>query len=117
MRTLPKPIEGKNLVGIFTIIQQHNYDEIRLGDKIVGDLCMEMKWVDNEESPEYTFYQFDSTEPFPTRKSYEECWLDILTTIANNQTLAIEFTIRVNRKVKKDIRFESVIEPQEVANV
>lgn len=116
MRTLPPAIQGRNLTGVFTITQHSNYDEIRVGNKVVGDLCMATAWVGDAEQATYAFYPYDTTEPFPTRNSYEECWVDILTTIANNQTLAIEFTIKVNQKVKKDVPIDS-LKPKESTNV
>jgi hypothetical protein len=115
MKTLPPAVQGKNLTGVFTITRHPNYDEIRVGTKVVGDLCYETRWVGDAEQTIYVFYSFDTTEPFPERNSYEECWVDILTTIANNQTLAIEFTIKVNQKVKKDTPIDSLA--KEVSNV
>jgi hypothetical protein len=122
MKKLPPATEGKNLTGVFTITRHPNYDEIRVGSKVVGDLCYETQWVGDAEQEIYCFYAYDTTEPFPVRNSYEECWVDILTTIANNQTLAIEFTIKVNQKVKKDISIDSIpgatpVHKKETANV
>jgi len=113
MKTLPPATKGKNLTGVFTITRHRNYDEIRVGNKVVGDLCYETKWVGDAEQELYTFFAFDTTESYPVRNSYEECWVDILTTIANNQTLAIEFTIKVNQKVKKDTPIDSLINKEQ----
>jgi hypothetical protein len=117
MKTLPPAVEGKNLTGVFTITRHTNYDEIRVGSKVVGDLCMATEWVGDAERMTYTFYSFDTAEPFPERNSYEECWVDILTTIANNQSLAIEFTIKVNQKVKKDVSIDCMLNTKEDTNV
>ncbi len=115
MRKLPPATGPKNLSGIFKIIREHNFDEIRVGEKIVGDLCFSTIWHKNEEIEQYTFYAFDDATPFETRNSYAECWVDVLTTIANNQSLAIEFTIKVNQKLKNQITPQAVTNTESVA--
>lgn len=114
MQELPPPTDARNLTGIFSIMRHHNYDEIRVGNKIVGDLCESITWQGDTERATYTFYAFDDAKPFQTRNSYAECWVDVLATIANNQTLAIEFAIKVNQKTKKEITIESLKEPASV---
>lgn len=114
MQTLPPITDKRNLTGIFSITRHPNYDEIRVGNKIVGDLCESIIWQGDVEQATYTFYAFDDAQPFETRNSYAECWVDVLTTIANNQTLAIEFAIKVNQKTKKEISIESLKEPANV---
>lgn len=80
-----------NMVGIFTIEASHeSYDTIKLGDIEIGSVSI--------SGADFWFTTIDNTI-YPTRGSYEAVWQDILTVIANDLDLAIEFTIRVNHKV------------------
>ena len=88
--------EKRTLLGVFSIeYWAEDLDEIRLGKHQIG-------YVQAEEDV-YSFYPHtDINKPYPARQSYEAVWQDIITHIANDLELAIEFTIKVQQKVKGD---------------
>lgn len=83
---------SRNLIGIFTIENAHlDYDIIHLGEIEIGYVTQgEKGWCFTPIA------EVDS--PFPLRDSYAEVWQDIITLIANDIDLAIEFTIRAQHK-------------------
>lgn len=88
--------ETRTLLGVFSIeYWSEDLDEIRLGKHQIG-------FVQAEDNV-FTFYPHtDINNPYPDRESYEAVWQDIITHIANNLDLAIEFTIKVQQKTKGD---------------
>jgi len=107
MITLPPAVDGRNLVGVFSIRRNEWADDIRLGSMLIGDIQTITTWQtrgkEQVEVIEYCFTPANEIEPFPLRTTYEACWFDILTLVANNQDLAIEFTVRVHNKIKKSV--------------
>lgn len=101
MITLPPPVAGRSLVGIFKITRLSSSDEVRLGEFLIGTIDTK---VVSPTITEYSFKPVNQTVPYPRRNSYTECWFDILTMIANDQDLAIEFTIRVNRNLTNNFK-------------
>jgi len=86
----------RTLKDVFSISAGDLYDTIYLGDIRLG-------WVATivERNLDYWIFTPETNQenPFPARDSYGEVWQDILTLIANDMDLAVEFAIRVNNKV------------------
>ena len=85
--------ESRTLVGVFSLeYYDSDLDKICLGKLEIG-------FVQEEENC-FEFYPIDQIDnPYPARQSYAEVWQDILTHIANDIELAIEFTIAVHNKL------------------
>ena len=85
--------ESRTLVGVFSLeYYDSDLDKICLGKLEIG-------FVQEEENC-FEFYPIDQIDnPYPARQSYAEVWQDILTHIANDIDLAIEFTIAVHNKL------------------
>lgn len=82
----------RSLSGIFSIESGDLYDIVLLGDIKLG-------FMSCDKLGNYYFTPETSVEnPFPARSSYQSAMTDVFTLIANDLDLAIEFTIRVNRK-------------------
>ena len=87
--------ESRTLVGVFSLeYYDPDLDKICLGKLEIGFV--------QENGDKFEFYPIDQIEkPYPARQSYAEVWQDILTHIANDLDLAIEFTIAVQNKLGK----------------
>lgn len=85
--------EQRTLLGIFTIENtDRDYDTIYLGDIEIG-------YATQDSDGKFVFIPTTEVEnPFPQRESYAELWQDIVTLIANDLDLAIEFTIKAQHK-------------------
>ena len=84
--------QERSLSGIFSIETGDLYDIIFLGDLQLG-------FISCDDLGNFYFTPETSVrEPFLARSSYQSAMTDVFTMIANDLDLAIEFTIRVNRK-------------------
>lgn len=94
--TYPKTQDTqRSLSGIFSIETGDLYDIIALGEIPLG-------FISCDQLGNFFFTPHSSpNKPFDSRSSYTSAMFDVFTLIANDLDLAIEFTIRVNRK--KDV--------------
>ena len=107
---IPPTTTALNLCGIFRIHRAPNCDDIYLGEKLVGSIYELPEYQSSAMySLKYEFMPFNLDHVFTARDSYEEVWLDILTELANDSDLAVEFTIQVTkyRHSKKETATET----------
>lgn len=95
---IPATTSALNLCGIFRIHRAPNCDDVYLGDKLVGSIYELPDYTDSKAfTHNYEFMPFNLDHVFTARRSYEEVWLDVLTELANDPDLAVEFTIQTTK--------------------
>lgn len=88
--------DNRTMIGVFSIEYfDDSLDQIMVGSKSIG-------FIQEEDGVFNLYPDSDINNPYPNRKSYEAVWQDVITHIANNLELAIEFTIKVQQKTKGD---------------
>lgn len=92
--------EERALTGIITIDSNRDYDTIHLGSNeniLLGFI--------NQNDGYFEFVPESQIEnPYPKRSAYQGCFGDIMTHIANDLELAIEFTVLVYHKQNKEYK-------------
>ena len=95
---IPATSSALNLCGIFRIHRAPNCDDVYLGEKLVGSIYELPDYSDSSAfRHRYEFMPFNLDHVFQSRNTYEEVWLDVLTELANDSDLAVEFTIQVTK--------------------
>ena len=95
--------ETRTLIGVMSIEYiDPDLDQINLGDITIGFVQSQTK--EASEEVVYEFYPAnDIGKPYPAKNTYGEVWQDILIHIANDLDYAVEFTVRVSRKLGEEV--------------